>query len=166
MKMIWQNETDHAREILKEYVASCKVMQLSTISETGSPVVSNLWFHVHFSPDKLYFISRYTRERSGNIRRNPQVAGGIVSIPSSTGLGQAVRGVTFKGTARELGADAVHELEEFHKRWPDSRRMISPQKIATNGTAQRLYEISVDEWEIYDETIFPRQSCVIPGEHG
>lgn len=171
--MKWQNETDDARKILEKYVTACNVLQMATISETGSPAVCNLWYSAHFKPDKLYFNSRNTREHSINIRRNPQVAGGIVSIPLSTRLGQAVRGVTFKGTARELGADAVHELEEFYKRWPDSRRMISIQQIAQNEithaqneTSHRLYEITVDEWVMFDETIFPRQNCVIPGEHG
>lgn len=162
--MKWRDETDNARKILEEYVASGKVLQFATLSDTGSPVVCNLWYHVHFRPDKLYYISRNTRAHSVNIHRNPQVAGGIVSIPSSAGLGKSVRGVTFKGTARELGTDAVNELEEFYKRWPDSRRMISIQKIAQNDI-HRLYEISVDEWVIRDESIFPRQSCVIRGEH-
>lgn len=156
---------DTARTILEEYVSSGKLMQVATISDTGSPAVCHVWYRVDFRPDRLYFISRHDREHSVNIRRNQQVAGGIVAIPLS-GLGQTVRGVTFKGQARELGLDADAELEGFLERWPDARGIISIKRIAENDTPSRLYEIDIDQWALFDEQAFPNcPRCVIPGEH-
>lgn len=145
---------DTARTILEEYVRSGKLMQVATISDAGFPAVCHVWYRALFRPDRLYFISRHDREHSANIRGNQHVAGGIVSIPLA-GLGQTVRGVTFKGCARELGIDAGVELEGFFERWPDARSLISIRRIAENDTPSRLYEIGIDEWVLFDEQTFP-----------
>lgn len=142
--------TVDARKILEEYVSAGKLMQVSSVSDTGFPAVCHVWYLAQFRPDALYFISRRDREHSANIRRNERVAGGIVTIPL-TGLGQKVTGVTFTGRARELGADARDQAERFTARWPNAR-------IATAGGddgSARLYEIRVDEWILFDETSFP-----------
>lgn len=156
---------DSGRTVLEEYVQSGKLMQVATISDTGSPAVCHVWYRASFRPDRLYFISRHDREHSANIRRNRQVAGGIVAIPLS-GLGQAVRGVTFQGQARELGADAGAELEGFIERWPNAGSIISIKRIADNDTPSRLYEIDIDQWVLFDEQTFPDSPRrVIGGEH-
>src|SRR6266699_5956398 len=111
---------DTARSVLEEYDASGKLMQVATLSENGKPAVCHVLYHCGFRPDRLFFISRRDRDHSANIRRDERVAGGIVAIPLS-GLGQIVRGVTFKGQARELNADASAELEGFLGRWPGAR---------------------------------------------
>ncbi len=143
-----------ARSVLEEYVASGKLMQVATLSENGNPAVCHVWYHCGFHPDRLFFISRRDRDHSVNIRRNEWVAGGIVTIPLS-GLGQVVRGVTFKGRARELNADAVAELEGFLGRWPGARRIITAERVANDDTPSRLYEIRLDEWVLFDEETFP-----------
>jgi uncharacterized protein YhbP (UPF0306 family) len=158
-------QMDTARTTLEEYVRSGMLMQVATISDTGSPAICHVWYRAHFRPDRLYFISRHDREHSANIRNNQQVAGGIVSIPLS-GLGQTVRGVTFKGQARELGTDAGAELERFLERWPNARSLISIKRIAENDTPSRLYEIGIDQWVLFDEQTFPDSPrCLIRGEH-
>lgn len=154
-----------ARTNLEEYVRSGKLMQVATISDTGRPAVCHVWYSAHFRPDRLYFISRHDRDHSANIRANQQVAGGIVAIPLS-GLGQTVRGVTFKGHARELGIDAGTELEGFLQRWPNARSLISIERITENDTPSRLYEIDIDQWVLFDEQTFPDSPrCLIRGEH-
>jgi uncharacterized protein YhbP (UPF0306 family) len=156
---------DTARTVLEEYVKTGKLMQVASVSAIGYPAVCHVWYRAQFRPDKLYFISRHDREHSANIRQNRQVAGGIVAIPLS-GLGQTVRGVTFKGQARELGVDAGRELEAFLERWPNAQSIISIKRIAENDTPSRLYEISIDEWVLFDEETFPESPrCPVPGEH-
>jgi hypothetical protein len=150
---------DTARKILEEYVTSGKLMQVATLSGDGCPAVCNVWYRARFQPDRLYFISRQDREHSVNILSDERVAGGIVAIPLS-GLGQTVRGVTFKGHARELGAEARTELEGFLERWPRAGDTITPDKVASGETPSRLYEIRVSEWVLFDEEMFresPRQ---------
>jgi uncharacterized protein YhbP (UPF0306 family) len=155
-----------SRKILEEYITTGKLMQVATVSEAGNPAVCHVWYRGQFRPDRLYFISRHDREHSANIRQNKQVAGGIVAIPLS-GLGQTVRGVTFKGQARELGADAATELEKFVERWPNARSIVSAERITNNDTPSRLYEIRVDEWVLFDEETFPESPrCTIHGEDG
>ncbi len=98
-----------------------------------------------------------------NIRRDQRVAGGIVNIPL-TGLGQTVTGVTLRGIAVELDASAHRELENFLARWPRARESITTERVVAKSTPSRLYEISVDEWVLFDEHSFsdqPRQE--IPG---
>lgn len=142
-----------ARQILEDYVNNGKLMQVSSISETGSPCLCHVWYRARFSPDRLYFMSRRDRVHSVNIRRDSRVAGGMVTIPL-TGLGQTVRGVTFQGLAQELDAGAHDELEQFLARWPHARDAISTERIAADDTPSRLYEIRVDEWVLFDEEAF------------
>ncbi|HSV66738.1 MAG TPA: pyridoxamine 5'-phosphate oxidase family protein [Mycobacteriales bacterium] len=146
--------TDAARRILEEYVSDGKLMQVSSVSETGCPALCHVWYHVQFRPDRLYFISRRDRAHSDNIRRDERVAGGIVTIPL-IGLGQKVTGVTFKGRASELGVSAQDKLEEFLVRWPHARNSITVNRVARDDTPLRLYEICVDEWVLFDEETFP-----------
>jgi hypothetical protein len=146
-----------AREVLELYVADGKVMQLATLRADGSPAVSNVWYDAHFGPDLLRFISRNDRHHSVDIRADERVAGGIVAIRLDA-LGQAVRGVTFTGTARELptvGVDA--EIGAFAGRWPAAATAIAPDTLAAGETPTRLYEVAVTEWVLFDEVNFPDQ---------
>ena len=129
-------------------------MQLSSIYKDGSPSLCHVWYSCSFAPDRLYFISRKDRDHSANIRRDPRVAGGIVSIPLS-GLGQTVQGVTFKGRASQLADDSRDALAHFIDRWPDAAKIITVDRIAQGLTSSRLFEVSVEEWVLFDEANFP-----------
>ncbi len=148
------------RAILEEYVSGGKLMQLSTIDESGGPRVCSVWYIVEFRPDRLWFLSRQDREHSRNIRRNPLVAGAIIDIPVRE-LGQVARGVSFSGHARELPGTGVDDrARAFAARWPRA----APVVAAMPEGASRLYEIAVDEWVLFDEENYrgdPRR--VIPG---
>ena len=145
---------NRAREILEEYVGSGMLMQISTVAANGNPAVCSVWYCVQFRPDRLYFISKQDREHSANIRSDRRTAGAIVTIPLS-GLGQRVRGVTFKGTARELEIAASEEVEKFIHRWPRSREALKFDNAADLAVSSRIYEISVSEWILFDEEEFP-----------
>jgi uncharacterized protein YhbP (UPF0306 family) len=146
--------TGTARQILEEYVTSGTLMQVASLSDDGHPSMCNVWYHVAFRPDRLYFISRHDRVHSGNIKNDERVAGSIVAIPL-TGLGQTVRGVTFIGNAYELNAEARSELDSFLKRWPNAQKAISSDRVARDETFSRLYEIRVSAWVLFDEENFP-----------
>jgi hypothetical protein len=70
-----------ARELLKAYVRSGKLMQVATLGADGAPAVCNVWYDAHFAPDLLRFISRRARRQSANIWRDSRVAGSVVAIP-------------------------------------------------------------------------------------
>lgn len=146
-----------ARHLLEEYVRSGKLMQVATLTSDGSPAVCNVWYDAHFQPDVLRFISRHDRHHSEHIRNDARVAGSIIAIPLDA-LGQQVRGVTFTGRARELpclGIDA--EIDLFTRRWPASTAALNPDALARAETPIRLYDISVNEWVLFDEANFPEE---------
>ncbi|MBI3687138.1 MAG: pyridoxamine 5'-phosphate oxidase family protein [Actinobacteria bacterium] len=147
----------NARELLEQYVANGKLMQLATLRTDGSPAICNVWYDVHFAPDLLRFISRYDRNHSADIRSDERVAGSIVAIELEA-LGQVVRGVTFLGTAREMATvDVEFAISAFIERWPASAEAIDPGKLANGETPTRLYEVVIDEWILFDESNFPSQ---------
>ncbi|MGH3831834.1 MAG: pyridoxamine 5'-phosphate oxidase family protein [Pseudonocardiaceae bacterium] len=151
------------RALLEQYVRAGKLMQLASLNSDGSPVVCNVWYDAHFTPDVLRFISRHSRQHSQNIRRDVRVAGGIIAV-SLEGLGQAVRGVTFTGVARELptcGTD--REVAAFVARWPRAEAALRPEKLAHDETANRLYEVTVAGWVLFDEANFPEQPRRVVG---
>lgn len=147
----------NAREVLKVYVGCGKLMQLATLRADGSPAMCNVWYDAHFAPDLLRFISRHDRNHSVNIRNDERVAGSIIAIPPD-GLGQLARGVTFSGTARELPTVGIDDaIDAYVARWPASAEAIEPGSLARHRTPTRMYEVSVDEWVLFDEDNFPVQ---------
>lgn len=149
--------TASERHLLEEYVTHGKLMQVATLDAHNIPALCHVWYQPAFRPDRLYFISRWDRDHSINIRRDGRVAGGIVAIPLD-GLGQKVRGVTFKGAAIELPeADIDVELEGFLARWPAARSILTAETLARGQTPSRLYRITVSEWVLFDEEHFVGQ---------
>ena len=148
------------RELLTTYVGAGKAMQLATLDDDGGPYLSHLWFASRFEPDRLYFISRPNRNHCQYLRERPRVGGAILAIQLD-GLGQAVRGVTFRGTAAELPTvDVDAAIATYVARWPAAANAIDPVRLAAGETHHRIYEISVDQWLLYDEEQFrsdPRQ---------
>jgi uncharacterized protein YhbP (UPF0306 family) len=148
------------RELLTAYVATGKVMQLSTLDDDGGPYVSNLWFASTFHPDRLSFISRPHRQHCRNIRLRQRVAGAILAIELDD-PSQPVRGATFTGLATEL---PIHDIDPqigvYVRRWPSAASAIDPVRMAAGQAHHRLYEIRVEGWVLYDEINFrgaPRQ---------
>jgi uncharacterized protein YhbP (UPF0306 family) len=148
------------RDLLEEYVAAGKVMQLATLDPDGAPVVCHLWYAHGFRPDRLWFISRPARAHCVNLRRDPRVAGTILAIELDA-VGQAVRGVSFTGSARELPTTGVEEqIRAYAGRWPTAANAIDPARLAAGHTHHRIYQIDVTGWVLYDEEHFrsqPRQ---------
>jgi uncharacterized protein YhbP (UPF0306 family) len=148
------------RDLLEEYLLTGKAMQLATLRGDGAPVVCNLWYASAFRPDRLYFISRPAREHCANIRTDPRVAGAILAIELDE-VGQAVRGVSFTGAARELPTTGIDEqIQVYAGRWPTAATAIEPARLAAGETHHRVYQIEVTEWVLYDEEHFrgqPRQ---------
>lgn len=145
------------RALLEQYVQAGKLMQVASLNGDGSPVVCNVWYDAHFAPDVLRFISRYDREHSKNIRIDNRVAGGIIAIPLEE-LGQTARGVTFTGSAHELPTCGIdEEIAAFVTRWPRAEPSLNSGKLASGEIATRLYEITINEWILFDEENFSKQ---------
>jgi uncharacterized protein YhbP (UPF0306 family) len=146
------------RRVLEDYVASGLLMQVATVTDSGNPALCHVWYDYSFRPDRVSFMSRNDRDHSHNIRLNGRIAGGIIAI-ELTGLGQTVRGVTFKGTARELvTAECEREIASFLQRWPAAESALTP------NSPSRLYEVRISEWLLFDEENFPDEPRrIIPG---
>ena len=149
------------REILEAAIAAAALMQLATITESGSPEICNVWFRAVFRPDRLYFISRPDRNHSNNLRADARVAAGItLDVPA--GLGGQVRGVTLTGKARELPQELFPQAaQDFVARWPGAAAALTPTTADPKSTPSRLYEIVVLEWILFDEVNFPEQPRVV-----
>lgn len=145
------------RELLEEYVATGKAMQLATLRPDGAPIVCNLWFAYQFHPDRLWFISRPAREHCANLRRDPRVSGAILAIELSN-PSQPVRGASFTGHGVELSTTGIDEqIAAYAGRWPSTANAIDPQRLATGEAHHRVYEITVEGWVLYDEENFRQQ---------
>ena len=97
------------RGLLVSEVRAGKAMQLATLGSDGAPVVCNLWFASAFGPDRLFFISRPSRAHCENLRRDPRVAGAVLTIQLEDPGSTAVRGVQFSGRAVELPTTGIDE---------------------------------------------------------
>lgn len=142
------------RALLEAYIEKAKLMQLSTVNRDGTPSMCQVWYSCQFDPDALFFISRKDRMHSANIRERPNVAGAVVDIPL-TGLGQVVRGVTFRGVASELGPDCASQLHNFTSRWPQASEIVTVAKLAAGDTLTRLYSVKITQWILFDERHYP-----------
>ena len=145
------------RDHLIDEVHAGRLMQLATLDAEGQPQMCHVWYAATFSPDRLLFISRATREHSRNLRTDARVAGAIIAdVP--TGLGETVRGVSFTGTATEV---PPHDLDErvatFLDRWPQASAHINAAALRDGTSPSRLYQITVTGWILFDEQHYPDQ---------
>jgi len=142
------------RQLLEDYLRTAKVMQLATLDDDGAPYANNLWFASAVAPDRLFFISRPDRVHCANIRRASRVAGAVLNI-DLTDPSQAVRGVTFTATARELPITGIDEqIRAYAGRWPTTAAAIDPATMAAGEAHHRLYQLDVTGWVLYDEVNF------------
>lgn len=149
-----------ARQLLEQYVAAAKVMQLATVDDTGAPQVCNLWFASSLNPDRLWFISRPNRNHCEQLRKEDRVAGAILDTVLDELGGSPVRGISFSGRAVELPTTGVdEEIGVYLSRWPKAANAIDPQRLAAGETHHRIYQITVDSWILFDEihSVPPRQ---------
>ncbi|MBG0818378.1 pyridoxamine 5'-phosphate oxidase family protein [Planomonospora sp. ID82291] len=145
------------RALLEDYVTGGTLMQLATLGADGAPLACSLWYHPHFAPDMLRWISRHDRAHSRNLAADSRVAGAIVAIDLD-GLGQTVRGVSFTGRARELPAVGIEEqISAFIARWPAAAGALDPARLAARQSPTRLYEVTITGWVLFDEENFPDQ---------
>lgn len=131
-------------ETIREYLPQIIHMSLATCIE-NKPWVCE----VHFAWDddlNIYFCSSYDRRHSEELRKNPQVAGNIVTQHAKH---QTVRGVYFEGIAEQL-----EQIDESHpgfiaytKRFGAGPHTVQAAK--SEGKA-RFYKISVNDFYLFD----------------
>jgi hypothetical protein len=71
------------------------------VRENGAPAARNLWYAYGFDPDRLWFISRPTREHCANLRTDPRIDGAILAVEPD----EVVRPHVISASARQ---DAAH----------------------------------------------------------
>jgi uncharacterized protein YhbP (UPF0306 family) len=146
---------ERIRGLIEEYLNAAKLMQVATCIN-DQPWLAHVWF----APDdklNLYFISRRDRRHSEEIRTQHKVAGGIVQPPFE-GLGQKVRGLTFQGTAEQVGLVHLREAYGVYKRkWPQVTEHAGIDGIISNAIATRFYKIAPSLYVLFDEVNFPEQ---------
>jgi uncharacterized protein YhbP (UPF0306 family) len=147
---------DRERRLLRQYVEQGKLMQVATTSDHGSPWLAHCWYAAD-SNLSLVFMSRTARRHSLEIRNDPRVAGGIVSMDLQ-GLGQKVRGVIFEGAAEELVDGRADEAyDTYRSRWPQVETLAPLEALRGTDAANRLWRITPSSFILFDEVNFPSE---------
>lgn len=141
-------------ELVRTYLSECKLLHLAT-SIKDQPWVSNLWFA--YDPElNLYFISKKDRRHCTELKKQPKVAGGIVSSKFE-GPDQKVRGLSFQGLAEEIhDDDAVTEAYKiYEKRLPQLGKAYPLAQILSIDAKPKMYKIVPSLFVLFDEENFP-----------
>ena len=130
-------------------------MQIAT-SSGKVPRSTTVWFS-YDSDLNLYFMSRNDRRHSMDIYRNTLVAGSIVD-PKYMKPGNAVRGITFQGVAKEAkGKDLEKAYIQYSKRFPIISDRIGLVEMSKGKTALRLFKVVPRCYALFDEVDFVEQ---------
>lgn len=151
-------EQDKLEKLIREYLKEGALMQVATC-ENNQPWACNVWYS--FDDDlNLYFISSNYRRHCEEIRKHNKVAGSIVH-PIYKKVGQECRGITFEGTAEELGIlSSGKAFDNFMKRWPKASMYVTKKSLRGNMTKVRFYKIKPSTIVLFDEANYsddPRQ---------
>lgn len=130
-------------KLVREYIDKTIHMSLAT-SADDKPWVCE----VHFAYDKdlnLYFRSLSSRRHSQEIAANPNVAGNIID---KYALGDAVVGLYFEGTAKQLGAGEEQQkaFECINSRLKAGDGILEE---AQNPEGHQFYKISVQNFYVF-----------------
>jgi uncharacterized protein YhbP (UPF0306 family) len=146
-------DVKYAKEILWKYLGEAKLMSIATVSGKH-PWAASAWY-VHDKDWNLYFLSRKSRRHSLEMKKNPNVAGTIVT-PHVIGSGEKVRGVQFEGTARECNWEELKLGRELYtKKYPTAEN-IPLQMFRLVKFIATYYIIKPKKFVLYDEINFPK----------
>ncbi len=150
-----EHDADIVKGLIEDILQHTGVMQVATLSG-GKPRVATVWFS--YDTDlNLYFVSRSDREHSRDIGRDNRIAGSIVD-PRHAKPGNAVRGLSFQGTAIEAKGTALDKAySQYCKRFPIVSERVSLQDMQSNKTMLRMYKISPENFVLFDEVDFVEQ---------
>ena len=150
-----EKDTELVRKLVKGILQRTGVMQVATRAGR-SPRVATVWFS-YDGDMNLYFMSRKDREHSKDIARNKEIAGSIVD-PGHAKPGNAVRGLSFQGTAREVkGRELKTAYELYRMRYQTISDRVSFRDITEGSTPFRLFKIIPRGYTIFDEVDFEEQ---------
>jgi uncharacterized protein YhbP (UPF0306 family) len=135
---------EEVEKIIREYLPQIVHMSLATYAD-GKPWVCE----VHFACDNelnIYFCSKVDRRHCEEIRKNPHVAGNMVTQHS---LNQKVRGVYFEGTAEQIEdlSENHPAFQAFHARFDTPPQAV--QAAQGEGKA-RYYKITASDFYLFD----------------
>lgn len=146
------------RDLIIKYLDEARIMQVAT-GVNDRPWCCTVYYAVDNS-HHLYWISTPDRQHSLDIAQNPFVAGTIV-LPHE--YGKPVRGIQFRGEAREVTDPAeitslsLSYMERF-------KRPTLAQDIISGKNPHHLYQIKPELFVIFDEVNFtsdPRQEWYV-----
>ena len=140
------NTTLQIHELIEQYVEKAVLMQVATSSENKPWVCT-----VYFAYDELlslYWISSKDRRHSKELRLNPSVSGTIV-LPHTPG--DAVQGIQFDGTAKELSdlSEARKGMSYYAKRFSMPQDRV--ETILTGSDGHVCYKITPSSYVLFDE---------------
>lgn len=143
------------RQLVKNYMEKVKTMSLVT-EHNHKPWAATM-FYAYDDKFNLYFLSRYYRNHSRHIVKNPSVAGTIVKQHDT--FGSPVMGLQFGGRAKMLRDKEIKKAYEiFTKRFPIAKKELSsPETLESKKQPVRLYKISVKKLILHDEIHFQKE---------
>ena len=138
------------QELIIKYLDEARIMQLAT-SLHDRPWCCTIFFAVD-NAHHLYWISLPEREHSQDIGQNPYVGGAIV-VPHE--YGQPVRGVQFRGSARQVTDPA--EITSLAVAYQDRyNKPTLAQDILSGKSPHQLYQMKPELYVLFDEVNFPQ----------
>ncbi|MBI2085399.1 MAG: pyridoxamine 5'-phosphate oxidase family protein [Candidatus Aenigmarchaeota archaeon] len=145
------------KKLALNYMENVRIMALATCSNK-KPWASTV-FYAYDKKFNLYFLSRYHRRHSFEIRKNPNVAGTIVkpqkifSAPNT--------GMQFEGAAKMLmGKELEAAYKIFVKRYPAAEKIIKSASVLGSGEI-RMYKITPRLLVMQDQKKFPKEQRAI-----
>lgn len=134
-------------EILKQFLADNKLMQLATVGEDG-PWICNVYF-VADEQNNLYWTSARSRQHSKEITKNSKVAATVVHDSEHK------RAVQISGQASEVAFDDVERVNKLYgDKFGDKPSRL--QEVLANTPEGRAYWVLKPQViSLWDEVNFP-----------
>lgn len=137
-------------ELARLHMATAKVLQLATLHE-GKPRINSVYFVAAEDNSAVYWMSEPERRHSYDIAVDSSVAGAIVVKQDYPVIGLQLAGI----------AAEVQDIKEVEKIAPIYAEKYGGlggdlhERIAAGVNKHRLYKMSLDTLEMFDEVHFP-----------
>lgn len=141
-----------ARELIRQYLAQCRIMQLAT-TDGNTPWVCN----VHYYADgdlNIYWISTETREHSKHIAHNPNVAA-VLMVHADTAEEPFVIGLSVAGQA-ELAPDVMSTIGAAYVEHTAKPQALF-DKLTSGDNPHQFYRLKPTKFVLFDTKNFPQE---------
>ncbi|MEI7579177.1 MAG: pyridoxamine 5'-phosphate oxidase family protein [bacterium] len=147
------------KKIIKEYLATQKLMSVATYGE--HPWIANVYY-IHDAELNLYFLSKKWREHCKDIEINSKVAVAIADSHQPIFLPQ--KGIQLYGMAQQV--NMLKQLEWMFKMWnkliagEKGERLLDAKKFLDAGVSA-IYKITPKQIKYFNTELWPKEQFQI-----